>query len=125
MSSADDDTIEYILPNTDPKEDPGWRIRIRYEPHGLVTLMEERVLPEHVTNPDARAVFEKASIWFTTTDARWIRDRLNEVVELSLANEALVLLREARQNMIGRAFACMPEDEYLMLLARIDALLGK
>lgn len=125
MSSADDNTVEYILPNTDPQEDPGWRLRIRHEIGGLVTIIEERVLPEQVNNPDSRAVFEKAALWCSTNDARWLRDRLNEIIELNLANEALHLLRQARPNMIGRAFACMSEDQYLMLLARIDALLCK
>ena len=82
---TDDLDFERYLPDPDPKlAGEGWRLRVSCEGRGEgVSVERERVLPEQLHNPDARAVLESRSFGLMHHDeVRWLHALLGEVVAM-------------------------------------------
>lgn len=73
----------------DPKDDPGSRIRVEYDPDdtGAFIVADENVQPEHTFNPDARRVQALGNINLDHSVVRWLRDTFTELCEHLEAEE--------------------------------------
>lgn len=82
-TDLDDERIVWIQPDPDPKADPGWRLKLDKPRGEMAFLVEERVLPERVDNPNAhRILCDRAKMFLTRANAEWLRDSLIEMLEL-------------------------------------------
>lgn len=70
-----------IIPDPDPRADPGSRIRVDYDPDdtGAFCISDENVLPEKLRDPDCYHVRTIANIEMDRTKARAIRDAMVEL----------------------------------------------
>jgi hypothetical protein len=83
-----DRAFDVVLPDPDPKADPGWRLHIFREPGELTQINLERVLPEKVADPKAHRVMERRGLgWLTAVEVRWLRDQLTRLV-MTIEEEA-------------------------------------
>ena len=73
--------FDRILPDSDPKAEPGYRLHLFREPYENTVLAEEQVLPEKVRDPKANRVITTRQIWLKRDDARWLHDQLGELLE--------------------------------------------
>lgn len=72
---------EAVKPDSEQKEWPGRRLRIlRMDQEDQILLFEETVLPEKVNLLNAYRMRNHEQIILDKDDARWLRDRLNELL---------------------------------------------
>lgn len=80
VNDDDPPAFDVVLPDNDPKADPGYRLHVFREEHGLTWLAEEQVLPEKVHDPKANRVITTKQFSLKATEVRWLRDRLTELL---------------------------------------------
>jgi len=70
-----------IIPDPDPRCDPGSRIRVDYDPDdtGAFVIADENVLPEKLLDPNALNVTTLANINLGRDTARVLRDIMIEL----------------------------------------------
>lgn len=62
--------------------DKGWRLRVTCDDGYSLELVEEQVLPERVTSPDARRVLARlGEVKLTPDEAKWLRDVIDEYLD--------------------------------------------
>lgn len=80
MANDEEPAFVAVFPDNDPK-DPGWRLHLRREPDEMAMLIEERVLPEKVDDPNARRVLDKTwQTWLKRRDAVWMHEQLGKLL---------------------------------------------
>jgi len=79
---TEDQTIDVVYPDTDPKADPGYRLHVYREPFENTILAEEQVLPEKVRDPKANRVIASKRLTLKRDEVRWVRDQLTAVLEM-------------------------------------------
>jgi hypothetical protein len=64
-----------------PKDDPGSRIRVEYDPDGTgdFVLADENVLPEKTFDPNCIRVQAIANVSLDNDSVRWLRDTFDEL----------------------------------------------
>jgi hypothetical protein len=79
----DSERTVWLRPDPDPKQDPGWRLRLDKERGEPVRLLEEQVLPECVDDPASRRCLAiKANVCLTRADAEWLHAALGEMLQM-------------------------------------------
>lgn len=88
----------------DPKDDPGSRVRVDYDPDdtGVFVLADENVLPEKTHDPDCIRVDALATINLDHTSVRWLRDQLIELCEHLEEERASAQRAAATTREVGR-----------------------
>ena len=85
-TELDDERVVWIKPSAQWKKDgthDGVRLRLDKLKGEIVQLLEEKVLPERVDNPNANRIVEKyANLMLTKDDAIWLRDALTELLDM-------------------------------------------
>jgi len=71
-----------LRPYDDQVASPGHRIRVQQDnKDDLVDISHEETLPERVGNIEAQRVTRYNCFTLTIDEAKWLRDRLNEVLK--------------------------------------------
>lgn len=82
-TDKDEERIVWLRPDPDPKQDPGWRLRLEKQKGDVAFFFEEQVLPERVDNPEANRIIDQHShMMLTRPEAEWLRDALTEMLAM-------------------------------------------
>lgn len=73
-------TVDVVLPENDPRADPGWRLHLMRAPYENAQFSEEQVLPEKVNDPWANRIKHRKEITLKITEVVWLRDALDDVI---------------------------------------------
>lgn len=81
VKSDPDETPEVDVIRPDEGGD-GWRLHLyRGQGESNMILVDEQVLPEKVTDPNAhRVLASMGRVMLTDAEARWLRDHLNKML---------------------------------------------
>jgi hypothetical protein len=122
-------TIESILPDSDKRGDPGWRLHVIRAPMSNLELIEEQVLPEKVNDINANRRLVQRSITIKMDEVRWLRDHLDEVIRRDAAENHKLYEPEQKITLAQPiAYSTITEwssDEYLHKITTICDLCGE